>query len=60
MGTHDFGFVCLVIALVLAALASFGGYWPGPAISQPNAYYWRGGLLPTSFFFYLLFEFFRH
>jgi hypothetical protein len=56
---HDSSFVCLVIALVLAALASFGGYWAGPA-GQPNAYYWRGGLFPTSFFFFLLSVYFAH
>jgi hypothetical protein len=42
--------ICLICALIFAAIGAFGGY----AWRDPNAYPWRGGLLSTAFFFYIL------
>jgi hypothetical protein len=48
--------VCLIIALVLAAIAVFAGTWP----FQPTQYPWRGGFFFGSWFFYLLFVYSSH
>lgn len=46
---------CMWASLIFAGISAFGGY----AWRDPAAYPWRGGLLSTAFFFYVLSQMIR-